>query len=110
MKLKCDRCKKVFEGFRWDNGMTAGYYNCRDDGPWKEFTNPGEEIVCDDCMQSDPRYQKIYGPQANVDVISENLGIVKGLKSEEYCKGCVNDPCDGQTCDYNKAEKNGKDS
>lgn len=38
--------------------MTMGYYLAKG---WLEFSNPGEEYICDDCMFKDPRYVAVYG-------------------------------------------------
>ena len=55
----CSRCRKAIEGFRPpDGGMTAGYYHALS---WKKYANPGEVIICDDCMWADPRYIADYG-------------------------------------------------
>jgi hypothetical protein len=54
----CDRCKRDIKDFRQPDagGMTAGYYY-----RWFDFTDPGEEVVCDECMWADPRYIAVYG-------------------------------------------------
>lgn len=58
MISKCSRCSKPLDVTPPGNeGMTAGYYDAR---AWRSFTNPGEEYICDDCMQSDPRYLAVY--------------------------------------------------
>lgn len=38
--------------------FTAGYYLA---SGWKEFTDPGEVYVCDNCMWQDARYIKVFG-------------------------------------------------
>lgn len=55
--IRCDRCRKDVEGFIDEaSGMSGGVYVA-----WTEFTNPGEHIICDHCMWSDPRYIAVYG-------------------------------------------------
>jgi hypothetical protein len=57
--VTCDRCKKKVEGI--DDGIgTAGFYHT-ERGYWSQFVNEGENIICDDCMFNDERYQKVYG-------------------------------------------------
>jgi hypothetical protein len=43
--------------------FTAGFY-VRDPsgGGWEKWMFPEEKIVCDVCMQADPRYLAVYGP------------------------------------------------
>lgn len=62
--VTCDRCGKVVNGTidtcpDTKQIVTGGYYIVSD-GNWKEFARWEEEIVCDDCMHSDPKYKKIY--------------------------------------------------
>jgi len=62
--ITCDRCGKIVEGTlegtqAMDNIITEGYYIVNE-GNWKEFGRWEEEVVCDDCMHSDPKYKKIY--------------------------------------------------
>lgn len=53
----CDRCRRPVEGFLPDEGgMSAGVYV-----GWTEYMNPGELVVCDQCMWADSRYRAIYG-------------------------------------------------
>lgn len=56
--VRCDRCKKLVDSPPPGEGVTAGYYS-----GWHNFTNTGEEHVCDSCMWSDARYIKVYGKQ-----------------------------------------------
>jgi hypothetical protein len=61
--VTCSRCKKNIEGTRSDLA-TGGYYDVRPtDSPagWDKYANPGETILCDPCMWTDPRYIKVYG-------------------------------------------------
>jgi hypothetical protein len=53
----CDRCRRKIADFRMPNGSTAGYYLA---GAWPRCANPGEQIICDDCMWNDPRYKRDY--------------------------------------------------
>lgn len=63
VKLVCDRCRKLINGIWEKNGKhphTCGFYDVSD-SYWKQYSNKREQIICDNCMISDPRYQKIYG-------------------------------------------------
>ena len=42
-------------------GHTAGFYRVGE-GIWQKYADEGEAILCDSCMQSDPRYQADYPP------------------------------------------------
>jgi hypothetical protein len=53
--IKCDRCKKEVDG-AVDGILSAGCYV-----GWLKFMNPGEHLICDACMWSDPRYIAVYG-------------------------------------------------
>lgn len=63
----CDRCGKTVHGIHIEPserdpiGGTSGYYNTAPLSPWANFANPGENILCDDCMFADPRYIAVYG-------------------------------------------------
>ena len=60
--MVCDRCKKSFYGYV-SGQFTAGFYaRSPMGGGWEKLMFPEENIVCDICMQSDPRYLAIYGP------------------------------------------------
>lgn len=67
--VTCDRCKKTVEGIRTDR-FTGGFYEISvnamtlEPSDWCKFANPGEKIVCDDCMWADPRYIAVYGTHA----------------------------------------------
>ena len=54
----CDRCEKTVHGIENDLG-TAGFY--RRSG-WGKYMNADEDILCDECMQSDERYLEVYPP------------------------------------------------
>lgn len=58
-KYICDRCKQPFEGEEYQ-GVTCGFYDVHAK-PWSDFANKGEQIVCDSCMHTDPRYVAVYG-------------------------------------------------
>lgn len=62
--VTCDRCHKEVKGMIYTEEAqfkgTAGFYKV-DNGYWNRFANPGENIVCDECMFKDSRYQEIYG-------------------------------------------------
>ncbi len=58
----CDRCNKEVQGIKVEGVATGGFYEVGPTGePWGRFANPGETIVCDDCMCHDPRYIAVYG-------------------------------------------------
>lgn len=62
--VKCDRCKRLIVGWQSTTPLTstAGFYRILTPGlGWGKFANPGEQIVCDSCMQHDPRYLAVYG-------------------------------------------------
>ena len=59
VNYKCDRCGKVVNGFKITGYATAGYYNV-ENKYWSQYANPGEKIVCDDCMMEDERYLAVY--------------------------------------------------
>ena len=60
----CDRCGTAIDGVETDAG-TAGFYRTHDGTPWAQYTDADEDVVCDPCMLTDPRYQADYGT-ANV--------------------------------------------
>ena len=61
-KMVCDRCKKPFYGYV-SGEFTAGFYVRGPSGEgWEKWMFPEEKIVCDICMQADPRYLAVYGP------------------------------------------------
>lgn len=63
MKIRCDRCKKIVDGFVEENAdgviTTAGFYDVTT-GSWKKFKRRNEENICDECMFADPDYKKLY--------------------------------------------------
>ena len=59
--MKCDRCGKEVKGLEVPGVATAGLYRligtC-----WEEFKrHRGENLICDECMFTDPKYIAIYG-------------------------------------------------
>src|ERR1700688_3395034 len=46
----CARCPAKFP--KTDSSTTAGYYDCSGDSFWANFVNPGEDIICDECMHA----------------------------------------------------------
>lgn len=56
----CDRCGRPIEGHEEPGVWSAGFY--RRDEIWGQFMDEGENLVCDSCMQDDPRYQVVYPP------------------------------------------------
>lgn len=61
VEVTCDRCKKTVAGL-WTDFATSGFYQCAA-GHWSNLVNPGESIICDECMHADPRYLAVYGPR-----------------------------------------------
>ena len=59
VKVKCDRCKQEAEGIV-DKQVVGGYYDVSE-GYWAQFAKQDENIVCDNCMFTDPQFQEIYG-------------------------------------------------
>lgn len=61
--VRCDRCHKTVDGIE-DGMFTGGFYRRHGHdvvpGTWDELFTLNEEEVCDDCMQSDPRYLSMY--------------------------------------------------
>jgi hypothetical protein len=55
----CTRCPAKFP--KSQSGMTAGYYDCNPDSYWSQFVNPGETVLCDECMWKTDGYRKLYG-------------------------------------------------
>lgn len=57
--VQCDRCGKIVYGqYDESSKTTAGYYDVSE-GSWSVFVRWEEQIVCDDCMHSDPKYKKM---------------------------------------------------
>lgn len=57
----CDRCQKMVPGYV-GGPMSAGVYVVEgENNQWAKYANPGERIVCDQCMWKDPRYIAVYG-------------------------------------------------
>ncbi len=60
--ITCDRCGRVVHGLEDKTSLgtfTAGFYDVTA-GYWSAFARWEEEKVCDDCMQSCPKYKKLY--------------------------------------------------
>ena len=65
VEVVCDRCHKPVHGMEFPAtpgkiGGTAGFYRTDDPDGWGQFSEPDEDILCDNCMQSDKRYQDEY--------------------------------------------------
>lgn len=56
--MTCDRCKATIKGKEYPGG-TSGFY--RRGKLWGKYMAAGERILCDDCMQSSPEYEAVYG-------------------------------------------------
>lgn len=77
---ECDRCDDEIEGFEFVADMstvreksdieidreedelviaTAGFYYT-DTGPFADYTDDNEDIICDECMLGDEGYQEDY--------------------------------------------------
>src|SRR5918992_3532866 len=52
IKVICDRCKQIVEGFRGEE-FTAGFYDMT---KWEEYRRENEQYVCDSCMFADAKY------------------------------------------------------
>lgn len=61
-QIQCDRCHEWVDGEVHEN-FSCGVYVTSGEGYWSRFANPGEDIVCDNCMWADPRYIALYGPR-----------------------------------------------
>jgi hypothetical protein len=58
----CDRCERWVVGGH-DGVVSWGVYYRGTDGEsglWDRYMNPEEKVVCEECMQSDPRYLVDY--------------------------------------------------
>ena len=58
--VQCDRCKKQVNGIKTETA-TGGFYEVANPLGWGKYADPGEKIVCDNCMWNDPRYIAVYG-------------------------------------------------
>jgi hypothetical protein len=59
LTVTCSRCGRQVDGYE-DKTATSGFYRISPDGMCSQFANPGETVICDDCMWSDERYLAIY--------------------------------------------------
>ena len=62
VNITCDRCGKVVHGLESESSLgkfTVGFYYVTE-GYWSIFKRWEEEKVCDACMQSCPKYKKLY--------------------------------------------------
>lgn len=57
-EITCCRCERVIIGYK-DGEITEGYFDMSDP-EWAEYSNPGEDFVCNECMHKDERYLKDY--------------------------------------------------
>lgn len=55
----CDRCGNLVQGMELPEVGTAGFYRV-DMGIWNRYARENEAILCDKCMQNDPRYREDY--------------------------------------------------
>ena len=60
MTITCHRCQRTVEGDESELG-TSGFYRITPGTYWAQFANTGEGVICDACMQGDPRYKAVYG-------------------------------------------------
>lgn len=58
-RVQCSRCRRMVDGAR-SEVATAGFY---DAAGWAKYADPGEEIICDECMFADSRYLADYPAQ-----------------------------------------------
>lgn len=62
---KCDRCSQWIRGIEIEAtndypGGTGGFYYVGPAYYWTRYSNPGETVVCDNCMHKDERYIREY--------------------------------------------------
>ena len=80
--VTCDRCGREVNGLEGDGG-TAGFYRVAE-GIWSKYANEGEAVLCDACMQSDPRYLADYPPVSQPAPESETPPSVDDPEMEFY--------------------------
>lgn len=61
--VHCDRCQKDVPGST-EGPMSAGVYVVTAGSCWHRFAKPGEQVICDACMWTDPDYISVYGKQS----------------------------------------------
>lgn len=59
IEVKCDRCGRMIRGFR-DPQATISFYDVTTNH-WKALGRPGEQVICDLCMWTDPLYITRHG-------------------------------------------------
>ncbi|MEK6860575.1 MAG: hypothetical protein AABY07_01265 [Nanoarchaeota archaeon] len=86
MEYICDRCKEKIEGGWETYNFTAGFYRIGAN-QWEEFGNPGEEIICDNCMHKDHRYIEKNGllSYGNTPLNEKDLIIIV-RKECDFCR------------------------
>lgn len=62
IRVICNRCHRPVDGMKIPGVATGGFYETIG-GPWAKYARPGENILCDECMWSDPDYQKEFKAQ-----------------------------------------------
>jgi hypothetical protein len=64
VNIICDRCGKIVHGLISEDGITSGFYDVSTE-EWKEFRKwkwfNMESRICDNCMMTSKKYQKVYG-------------------------------------------------
>lgn len=70
----CDRCGASIDGMRGEFA-TAGFYDTTGQSWWSKYAKPGERVVCDTCMWSDPRYRADYGVHDPSPILAEMLEV-----------------------------------
>ena len=56
----CSRCGKAVNGLEEPGVGTGGFYRVAT-GVWSKYAQPGESILCDECMGVGPIYRVDYG-------------------------------------------------
>lgn len=64
----CDRCGELLHGYEIADEGTTGFYRV-DSGIWQRYAREGEAILCDKCMQNDPRYREDYESMLRTSVV-----------------------------------------
>lgn len=60
VRVTCDRCKSQINGLEIPGHATAGFYRTGAGSMWSKYADEGEDVLCDSCMQADPRYEADY--------------------------------------------------
>ncbi len=94
MIAPCDRCGERIEGYlnkvMLAEGViidvTSGYYDVTPteiEAGWDKLANPGERIICNRCMFTDPRYLEVYGPAHALTLIEQDTRSAEAARHLE---------------------------